>query len=232
MANKGKTVLITGASTGFGSYLGHAFARGGYRVILHGREETRLKAVHDEIVKNPAVECSIVLADLRDAAGIATIGAALVEHGVDTLINNAAVNPELGGTLATDIKVIDDIMSTNASAAIALCYAALKHFKTIGGGTIININSVAGLRGSAKEVLYASSKFALRGFSESVKEDWLKQGVKMIDAYPGALGTGMSGGRTDVKDLIDPNEFAEFLVGLCSTKSFYVKELNIRRTVV
>jgi short-subunit dehydrogenase len=228
-----RTVLVTGASAGFGSHLAHAFAHAGFVVVLHGRDEKKLRAVRDEIFEKEKIECPVVVADLRETDGVAAVTAALRSYSVNTLINNAGVNPELdrGGTMGST-KDIAEVISTNASAAIALCCAAFEQFKTLGDGTIININSVAGLRGSAHEPLYAASKFGLRGFSESVKEDWLKEGVKMIDVYPGALTTGMSAKRADVDKLIDAQELAELLVGLCGTRSFFVKELNVRRTIV
>lgn len=233
MAISSKTVLITGASAGFGSFLAQAFAQAGYAVILHGRDKERLLAIKDNIFKITQVECSMVIADLKSLAGIDELKKTITNRTVDILINNAAINPELSDKNAvSDLEGIEDIITTNTSSAIALCYAAFEHFKAAGVGTIININSVAGLRGSSHEVLYAVSKFGLRGFSESVKEDWLKQGVRMIDVYSGALSVGMSANRADMKDLIDPRELAELLVGLCVTKSFFVKELNVRRTAI
>ena len=65
--------------------------------------------------------------------------------------------------------------------AITLCYGVFEYFTAREGGIIININSVAGLKGSSREVSVCRTKFGLRGFSESVKDAWLKQGVRMID---------------------------------------------------
>src|SRR3989338_4795596 len=113
---------------------------------------------------------------------------------------------------------------------VALWLNAFEYFRTKGGGTIININSMAGLVGSNHEPLYAASKFGLRGFSESVKGEWIKHGVRMIDVHSGAIGTGMSAKRADLKSLIDPKELAEFIVGLCQTDSFFVREFNVQRT--
>jgi len=229
-----KTVLITGASSGFGAHLARAFARTGYDIVLHGRNKKKLSAIRDEILKREKVRCTIVVADLMKANGLDLIKTVLHIRKVGILINNAAINPELnrGGAMG-GVRNIDAIVSTNTSSAIALCYAAFMHFESLsGGGMIMNINSIAGLRGSYHEAVYAASKFGLRGFSESVKEDWLKKGVRMIDVYSGAIGTGMSSKRPDIHDLIDPQELAEFLVGLCATRSFFVKELNVRRTIV
>lgn len=227
-----KTVLVTGASSGFGTFLARAFARAGYVVVLHGRDAKRLSAVRDEIVRAEKAECPVIIADLRSADGLATVKKAFQEWNVDVLINNAAVNPQLEWGAVSDVEKIDAVVSTNISAAIALCYAAFSHFAARGGGAIVNINSVAGLRGSSREAVYAASKFGLRGFSESVKEEWLKHGVRMIDVYPGAMAAGMSGKRPDAQKLIDPGELAGLLVYLCGTKSFYVQSLAVRRTIV
>lgn len=227
-----KTVLITGSSSGFGAHLARAFARAGHAVVLHGRDEEKLRAVEDKISTKEDARCATIVADLRNVEGLAAVLSALRTQNVDVLINNAGINPETHrrGT-PSDMNDIDAIVSTNTSSAIALCFGAFAHFTSRGGGDIININSSSGLVGSSYEPVYAASKFGLRGFSESVKEAWLKQGVRMIDVYPGAIATGTSLWRPNFHDLIDPQELAEFLVGLCATKSFFVKELNVRRTV-
>lgn len=228
-----KTVLITGASSGLGAHLARAFTRTGHPTVLHGRDEKRLRALQGEILEREKIQCPIVIADLQNSSGIDAIKNALSANRVGVLVNNAAINPELSHNCAiSDMKDIDAIVSTNTSSAIALCYAAFSHFTANGGGALINISSVAGLRGSSHEAVYAASKFGLRGFSESVKEDWLKQGVRMIDVYSGAIATGMSSERPDANNLIDPQELAKLLVELCATKSFFVKELNVRRSVI
>lgn len=227
----GKTVLITGASSGFGTHLARAFAHAGYAVVLHGRDEKKLHTIQEAISGEESVRCTTIAADLQTADGLDAVRSVLGTRGVNVLINNAAINPELGGGSTTgDLKEIDAIVSTNTSSAIALCYGAFEHLTANGGGIIININSVAGLRGSSHEPVYAASKFGLRGFSESVKDAWLKQGVRMIDVYSGAMAAGMSSKRPDVNALMDPQELATFLVGLCKTDSFFVRELNVYKT--
>lgn len=229
----GKTILITGASSGFGPSLARSAAHHGYDVILHGRDRARLGVLHDEIAQKYSKDSFIVAADLSTQDGVRVVADAIRAKNVSILFNNAAINPELTGESVLDTpESIGDVIAVNVTSAIALCRVTFRQFVVVGGGTIININSIAGLRGSAHEPTYAASKFALRGFSESVKEDWLKQGVKMIDVYVGAIGTGMSAHRSDIKDLIDPEELANYLVGALDTKSFFVKELQIRRTNV
>ena len=164
-----KTVFITGSSAGFGAFMAHAFARAGYVVVLHGRNEGRLRVVKRQIMREKKIECPVVVADLQTQEGVGIIKEALRDHGVDIVINNAAVNPELGAKgVVSDMKEIEKVLLINTSSAIALCYAAFEYFKTTSkNGTIANINSVAGLRGSSREAIYAVSKFGLRGFSQN-----------------------------------------------------------------
>lgn len=224
-----KTVLITGSSSGFGTHLAEAFATEGYNIVLHGRNKERLSTIKNKISKR-GVRCISVVADLQTREGLNAVRSMLHKHNVDILVNNAGVNPELKGGVLNDIKDVDAIIATNTSSAIILCYAAFAHFTGRGGrGDIININSSAGLRGSAHEATYAASKFGLRGFSESVKEAWLRQGVRITDIYSGALATGMSSQRKDRDDLIDPRELAKFVVELCAARSFFVREFNVQR---
>ncbi len=223
-----KTVMITGATSGFGVYLARAFAHARYAVVLHGRDEKKLHAVEDEISKTENVQCSTVVADIRNKDGLDALKTALRTHKVDIFINNAGINPEFHRDIT--ISDVNDVVLTNMSSAITLCYGVFEYFTAREGGIIININSVAGLKGSSREALYAASKFGLRGFSESVKDAWLKQGVRMIDVYSGAIATGMSSQRSDVSNLMDPQELATFLVGLCTTDSFFVREVNVQKT--
>ena len=227
----GRSVVITGASSGFGARLAHAFAEAGFGLLLCGRDQQRLDGIRHALGKRAVGRCEVLAADLRTAAASDALRGSLCRHGTDIVVNNAAVNPELvrGESLASLPDVLD-VIGTNTSAAIAVCLIAFEHFCARGGGTIVNVNSIAGLRGSGHEPVYAASKFGLRGFAESVKDAWLTQGVRVIDIYPGAIATGMSAGRSDVRDLIDPEELAAFVVRLCETHSFYPREINIQKT--
>jgi short-subunit dehydrogenase len=231
MLAKQKKVLITGATSGFGTYLAKAFAHAGYAIVLHGRDEGKLRVVESEILSKERVRCTTVLADLLNADGLNAIISAMSTLDIDVLVNNAAINPETHrrGT-PSNIGDINAVLSTNTAAAIALCFGAFEHFVPKGEGYIININSSSALIGSYHEPVYAASKFGLRGFSESVKALWLKQGIKITDVYPDALATGFASNRPNFDVLTDPRELADLIVGICATKSFFVRELGVQRT--
>lgn len=131
------------------------------------------------------------------------------------LYNEKDVLKEIKVNLIAPIVLIDfvgEIMSKN------------------GGGIIININSTAGKVPNYKEALYCASKFGLRGFSESVKYELLKDNVRIIDLYPGAINTGMSAHRKDRNKLIDLKEFSRFVRLITETKSFVANDINFIRT--
>ncbi len=226
-----RTVAITGASAGFGSRMAQAFAGSGFDLVLCGRNRERLNGVRDALQVPTARRCELLAADLRTAAGLDEFSDALQRHGVDIVVNNAAVNPELIYRKGlSSLNEIADVIATNASAAISVCLSAFEHLRARGQGTIVNVNSIAGWRGSGHEPVYAASKFGLRGFSESVKDAWLGHGVRIVDVYSGAIATGMSAGRSDLTELIDPGELAGLIVHLCDTHSFFVREVNIQKT--
>lgn len=227
MKKNKKTVLITGSASGFGAYLAKAFHANGYEIVLHDirGNEKNLLALQEKIEAH-----SIVFADLRNPDELQELERAIEALGVNILVNNAGVNPELrNGTTVENINSVQEILRINTSATIALCYATFEHMKK-SGGIILNINSIAGLKGSVHEPVYAASKFGLRGFSESVKDAWLKQGVRMIDMFSGGIATGMSVHSPIINNLIKPEEYADFIVNLCATNTFFPREVNVQRT--
>lgn len=227
-----KNVLITGATSGLGYFLATTFAKNKFSVVAIGRNRSRLSTLQKELSKSVPT-CFTYEADINTQIGITLIGNILKKHSINILINNAAINPELvSGMTIIDDKHIEDIFTTNTVSTIKLSRLFFDYITTNGTrGKIINVNSVAGIRGSAHEQIYAASKYGLRGFSESVKELWLKQGVAITDIYSGAIATGMSAKRKDVASLIDPQELASFLVSMCETESFFIREIQVQKII-
>jgi len=226
-----KVVLITGATGGLGTALAMAYAHAGFTIVASCRDESRLRQLKEGLERETGEQCVTVLADLKNPEGLNALVQALASERVTVLVNNAGINPELRHkSPAASVHEIQEIIATNTSAAIALSIAAFEHFKTMGSGTIVNMNSAAGQRASVPEAVYSASKFGLRGFSEAVRDAWLRESVRVIDVYPGAIATGMSSARADVDTLIDPGELAKYVVGLCQTESFFVREVSMQRT--
>lgn len=124
----------------------------------------------------------------------------------------------------------NDHISSFANS-ISVVRESIKYFKGNGGGTIINVNSIAGLFPDAKDPDYAASKHGLKGYIDSVSYDAYLNHVKIINLYPRAIATGMSSGRSNFSDLINPEELANFCISLLSTNSFYASSIVFDRAL-
>lgn len=196
-------VFITGSTRGFGFYMAASFCADGHEVILNGRKDN--KSIVDTLPKAKYHR--------SDVYKVSSYHFSMYEP--DIIINNAFDNEEPLRSGFGQIFILDE---------------AIKYFRIKGGGVIININSVAGINPNPKEATYCAAKFALRGYSESIKYELRKEGIRIIDIYPGAINTGMSSEREDHDKLIDPSELARFIAKIYETKSFIVSSININKS--
>jgi len=107
--------------------------------------------------------------------------------------------------------------------------SAFSFFKSKGGGTIINVNSICGISPDPKDPDYAAAKYALRGYSDSIAAEAFQKNIKIINLYPRAMATGMNLGRPDFDELMDPDEIAEFVVSMTKMQSFYISSIQFDR---
>lgn len=181
-------VLISGSSRGLGQTLALVFARNNYNIILNGRDKKNLKLVRDQILKNE-VECEIVLGDIRLDKALDDLERISREKGLLVLVNNAGLQcPHLPLEKISD-EQIDDMIVTNLVAQIKLTKRIYQYFIEKGNGTIININSLSGLRNHELRSIYSASKWGLRGFSDSFRIEAEKNNVRILDVYPGRIKT-------------------------------------------
>jgi short-subunit dehydrogenase len=124
----------------------------------------------------------------------------------------------------------NDHISSFANS-ISLVRESINYFKENGGGTILNVNSIAGLLPDIKDPDYAASKHGLKGYIDSVSYDAYLNHVNIINLYPRAIATGMSLGRSNFSDLINPEELANFCVTLLTTRSFYASSIVFDRAL-
>lgn len=143
-------------------------------------------------------------------------------------------------TMKDFIKINPDIVCNNGfdkkdyfksfKAQINILKKSLEFFKKKQNGIIININSYYGFHPDIKDPDYASAKYGLRGYVESVSGEAFKNNIRIINVYPRAIATGLNEGREDIKNLMDPDETAKLIVDLCKTKSFYCSTIIMDRT--
>ena len=186
---KGTTVLVTGATSGIGRETARAFSRAGAQVILAGRRKERLREIVEEIEQNGG-EAFAVPTDVSDPVQVTTlIEQAVSRFGkVDTLINNAGVG--MAASFAEQsIEDFRQVMEVNFWGTVYTCQEVVPLMQAQAtGGVIINISSILGKRGVPFSTAYCASKFALAGFSESLRTEVKSKGIEVSTIFSWRCG--------------------------------------------
>ena len=187
----GKTVWITGASSGIGEALAKTFVANGGSAVLSGRNLAELQRVADET--GAAERCLILPFDTQDFACLpAMVDKALNFQGqVDVLVNNAGIS-QRSLAVETDFAVYERIVGVDLLAPIALTQALLPHLLARGAGQLVMISSVAGKAGVPMRTAYCAAKHGLIGYSDALRSEVAGQGVKVLVVTPGSVRTNVS----------------------------------------
>ena len=180
---KNKVVIITGASSGIGKALAEVFARNGSHVVLAARRKEKLQELQSQL-EEAGTQCLSVETDVSREEDCQRLVAQTLERfgQIDILINNAGISMR---ALFEDLEVsvIRKVMEVNFFGMVYCTHQALPHIlKT--QGSIVNISSIAGYRGLPGRTGYSSSKFAMNGFTESLRTEVMKRGVHVLLVCP------------------------------------------------
>jgi 3-hydroxy acid dehydrogenase/malonic semialdehyde reductase len=177
---EGKTAIVTGASSGIGAAIARALGAAGVRVAGGAR---RLDRVESDV----ALEL-----DVTDPASCERFVAAAAAElgGVDVLVNNAGL--ALGRDPFDDSTEADEevVLETNVHGLIRMTRLVLPHLRD--GGHIVNLGSVAGRSAYPNGALYVTSKFAVHGFTQALREDLLGRPIRITNVAPGLVETDFS----------------------------------------
>ena len=190
---KGKIVLITGASSGFGEDAARLFAREGAVVVLAARRIERLQALAEKIQAEGG-ETLAIQVDVTQSNDIQQMVKSVIEHyqRIDILFNNAGFG-RLGRLenldLAHDIRAQ---IAVNLTGLIEVTHAVLPHMIAQKSGHILNMSSVAGWIGAPRYSVYTATKFGVRGFTDALRREVGVLGIKVTGIYPGAADTEFS----------------------------------------
>lgn len=231
----GKVAIITGSSKGIGAAMAHGLAAHGAKVVVSSRDQAAVDAVADEI-KKLGFDATGIACHVGDEAQLSQLVEKTIAAygGVDILINNAAINPTFGPLADTELGAFDKIMSVNLRSCFILSNLCLPSMKARGGGSIINIASVEGLKPSQGLGAYSISKAALIMLTKSQAKEWGAFGVRSNAVCPGLVQTKLSAGLWQNEKILDsitkhlpsgrmaqPDEMSGIAVFLASNASSY-----------
>lgn len=179
-----KVVIITGASSGIGKALVYEFARQGAKIVMAARNLTKLHQIEEDL-KNKGTEAISVPTDVTDEKACQLLVEKAIERfgGIDILVNNAGISMR-AIFKEVDLKVIRKVMDVNFWGTVYCTKYALPYL-LLNRGSVVGIISVAGFIGLPGRTGYAASKFAVRGFLNTLRVENLKKGLHVLVAAPG-----------------------------------------------
>lgn len=189
----GKVAVITGATRGIGRAIAFQLGRAGAAVVVSSRKPDAVS----ETVKALEAE-RITTRGFPANVGRLDEARALIAHatnelgGIDILVNNAAVSPLYGPLTSMTESAFDKIMGVNVKAPLELACRALPHMAARGGGSIVNMSSVDGLRPDHDLAVYSASKAALISLTKAMALEWGAQNVRANAICPGLIKTDFS----------------------------------------
>ena len=195
---EGKRALLTGATGGIGPVIARAFAAEGARVALVSRTGERLEALRAELG-----DCAVALrGDVAEAEDVAAAvsEAARALGALDVVVNAAAIDTSWHPVGELPVEEWNRAVAVNLSGTFYVCRAALPHLEAGGGGAIVNVTSVAGLRAWAEDAAYNASKAGVELLTRTIAVDYGRRGVRANCLALGIIDAGM----TD--EIIDPAE--------------------------
>jgi 3-hydroxy acid dehydrogenase/malonic semialdehyde reductase len=181
-----KTILVTGATAGFGDAFARRFIRDGHRVIATGRRAERLEALRAEL----GDRLHVVSFDVRDTQAVAGFVASLPEgwREVDVLVNNAGLALGLSPAWEASLAEWDQMIDTNIRGLVHLTRAILPGMVARNDGLIINLGSIAGAYPYPGGNVYGGTKAFVRQFSLNLRADLVGLNVRVTDIEPGLVG--------------------------------------------
>ena len=213
-----KVFAITGASRGIGAATARLLAREGCKLALGGRDEAALEGVVREVSEAGgeavAVECDV--RRYEDCERLVS-GAVGRFGGLDGFVANAGVGA-YGELLDLSLEQIDDMLDSNVRGTVYSVRAALPALLEDGGGDLVVVASVAGLRGLPNEAVYCASKHAQVGFAEALDHELRPRGVRVTTMCPGgvatefAFGAGREPGMAGLEEMMSSDQVAEAIV--------------------
>jgi NADP-dependent 3-hydroxy acid dehydrogenase YdfG len=189
-----KTVLITGATSGFGKAIATLFAGNGYNIIITGRRKDRLDELEKELSSGGKTKVLALNFDVRDQQIVKSVIENLPEEwkAIDILVNNAGLASGLGHIDEGDLEDWEKMIDTNVKGLLYITRAVTPLMVKRNKGHIINMGSIAGQEAYENGNVYCASKAAVWSLSKTMRIDLLKHNIRVTHIAPGMAETEFS----------------------------------------
>jgi short-subunit dehydrogenase len=189
-ALRGKAVVVVGASMGIGAEVARLFAGAGARLVLAARGEARLEAFAGELRRGGATAIAVPTDIADEVACRRLLDRAIRElGGLDVLVNNAALHHR-GPVEALAPEDLARMVDVNLRAVVYLTALAVPHLRARGGGSVVQVASLAGCVPTPGSATYSATKFGVRAFSRALDEELRGSGIRIKVVSPGPVDTG------------------------------------------
>jgi NAD(P)-dependent dehydrogenase (short-subunit alcohol dehydrogenase family) len=228
MALRGKTALVTGGTSGIGRAVAERLASEGADVIISGRDQARGREVVGAI-EAAGGKARFIAADLASFEDVKRLADATTD--VDVLVNNAGVFPG-GPTDQTTEEAFDVTFAVNVKAPFFLTAAIAPRMAAKGGGSIVNISTMAATIGMSGLASYGASKAAVESLTKAWTAEYAAQGVRVNTVAPGPTRTAASAAMGEMFDVLasstpagrgaTPEEIADVVSFLASDEASFI----------
>jgi NAD(P)-dependent dehydrogenase (short-subunit alcohol dehydrogenase family) len=202
---KSKTAIVTGASSGIGEATAERLAKAGYKVCGTSRRGARAGKRSFEMLSLDVTSDESVEAAVREVMRL--------EGRIDLLVNNAGFSTAPAGAEESSIEQARSIFDTNFFGIVRMTRAVVPHMRRQGGGRIINIGSVFGFLPAPYMALYAATKHAIEGYSESLDHELRTRGIRVSIIEPANTKTQFDANLLEPDSKVDEYREVRAVVG-------------------
>ncbi|QJD58699.1 SDR family oxidoreductase [Pseudomonas sp. gcc21] len=197
----GKVAVITGSTKGIGKAIAEEYAKAGAKVVISSRKADACEKVANEL-KEQGFDALPIACHVGDKAQLQNLVDKTLETWgkIDILVCNAATNPVYGPTHNVSDEAFDKIMGTNVKGTFWLCNMVIPQMVELGGGSIVLLSSIAGIRASANIGVYGMSKAAEAGLARNLSLEWGPKNIRVNSIAPGLIRTDFAQALLDDPD--------------------------------